>query len=283
MTPLPPQAGVFFMMKKANSDPTGTRAFRELCRLAGKAIHRYRMIGGGERILLGLSGGKDSLTMMHVLVALRRRAPVDFELIPAVFDPGWPEFGLPELADYCRRADWQLAVAAAPVADILREKGEKNPCMLCSRLRRGHLYKLAGALSCTHLALGQHFDDAAVSFLISLVRGQGLTTMGPNVAARRETLRIIRPLILAPESLIAEAAAAFDFPAAGNCRYRAQLDADGDRAYFKRLLQQLETRIPHYRSQMLHSLENIREEHLFDRRFCLPPGEQCRDLTARPL
>lgn len=252
-----------------NDTPESSDGFRELCRLAGRAIGRYRMIEAGDRIMIGVSGGKDSLMLTHVLHQLRRRSPVKFELVPAVFDPGFPDFGLEKLREYCARQGWALAETALPVAEILREKGDKNPCMLCSRLRRGKLYGLAAELGCNRLALGQHFDDAATSFLISLLRGQGLKTMGPNVAAQEEDIRIIRPLIFAPEPLIVAAAAKFDFPNTGKCAYATRLESDGDRAYFKRLLADVEKRIPHWRSQMLQSLSNVRTEYLLDDRFCL--------------
>ena len=248
-------------------DPERSRAFRELCRLTGQAVGRYRMITGGERILIGVSGGKDSLILAHVLYAMRRRSPVPFALYPAVFDPGFPEFGLERLRSYCAQQGWPLQVVSLPVADIVREKAVSTPCMLCARLRRGKLYGLAAELRCGHLALGQHLDDALASFLMSFCRGQGLTTMGPNVPAEREPVRIIRPLILAPEELIREAAAEFAFPDAGKCVYAEQLEANGDRAYFKHLVEQLEQRMPHVRAQMLHSLSRLQPEYLLDPRF----------------
>ena len=181
-----------------------TAAFRELCKLTGQAVSRYRMIGEGDRILVGLSGGKDSFMLLHALHALRRKAPVRFDLIAATFDPGFPEFNVAGIADYCRRQGWEHRVVKLDIAGILAEKRyEGTPCVLCSRLRRGKLYGLAAAEGCGKLALGQHFDDIAASFLMSLFRGQGLSTMGPNVAAKaKEGIRIIRPFVLAPESLI---------------------------------------------------------------------------------
>ena len=91
--------------------------------------------------------------------------------------------------------------------------------------------------------------------------------MGPNVPAEREPVRIIRPLILAPEQLIREAAAEFELPEAGKCAYAEQLEANGDRAYFKRLVEELEQRMPHVRAQMLHSLCRLQPEYLLDPRF----------------
>ncbi len=227
----------------------------------------FEMITGGERIMACISGGKDSLIMLHVLKYMQSRSPVPFEVIPAVFDPGFPEFGLDRLQAYCREQNWDLHVTSLDIGSIIREKGVKSPCMMCARLRRGLLYKLAESLQCTHLALGQHLDDIETSFLMSLARGQGLTTMAPNVPSEAADVRIIRPLAFVPESLIIQAAEQFDFPRSGKCSYAAMLDSDGDRAYFKNLLNTLEERIPHVRSNILRSLGNVQTDYLMDNRL----------------
>ncbi len=153
------------------------------------------------------------------------------------------------------------------MSELLAEKGmEEKPCMLCSRLRRGNLYTLARKLNCNKIALGQHLDDAEISFLMSLCRGAGLSTMGPNVREKQGGLRIIRPLILIPENLIAGWVNSRALPIRGECRYKEQLE-NGDRRYFKRLLNQLEERIPDLRSNILRSMSNIQAEYLFDPRF----------------
>ena len=247
------------------TDPARSPAFRELCKLTGQAVTRYCMIEEGDRILVGLSGGKDSFMLLHALHALQRKAPVRFELIAATFDPGFPEFHIDTIAEYCRIHGWEHRVVRLDIAAILEEKQyDGTPCVLCSRLRRGRLYGLAEQEGCGKLALGQHFDDIAASFLMSLCRGQGLSTMGPNVAAKaKEKIRIVRPFALAPESLIVRCRDEWELPQAGKCRYEEQL-AEGDRAYFRGLLDDLSERIPNLRSQMLRSLGNIQAEYLLD-------------------
>ncbi len=248
--------------------------FRELCKLAGEAVVKYRMIANGDRILAGLSGGKDSFALLHVLQELKRRAPVKFEVIAATFDPGFPEFNVSGIRAYCRRMGWEHRVVALPIADILREKNYTGtPCVLCSRLRRGKLYGLAAAEGCSKLALGQHFDDIAASFLMSLCRGQGLTTMGPNVPARsREKLRIIRPLAFAPESLICSCIPGWELPAAGICPYENELK-NGDRVRFRKLVDDLAAEIPNLRSQMLRSLSCLQPEYLLDPAYLTEPEQ----------
>ena len=248
-------------------DPTRTPAFRKLCRLAGRAIADFRMIPAGSRLLVGLSGGKDSLTLAHVLTALRRRSPVPFDLEFAFFNPGFPGFGAEKLRAYAAEAGWPLRETGLDMPAILAEKKMAAPCVLCSRLRRGLLYRLAAERGCDRLALGQHLDDAIASFFMSLTRGQGLTTMGANVRAKAAPVRVIRPLIYAPEALIVEAAAAFHYPACGDCPYRGELAERGDRAYFRRLADDLTRRMPHFRRQMLHSLQRVETDYLLDPRF----------------
>ena len=241
--------------------------FRELVKITGEAIGRYSLICEGDRILAGLSGGKDSFALLHVLYHLRKKAPVKFDVIAATFDPGFPEFNAKAIADYCREQGWEHHTVSLDIPAILAEKEyTQTPCVLCSRLRRGKLYGLARELQCGKLALGQHFDDIAVSFLMSLFRGQGITTMGPNVQNQTGDLRIIRPLALADEELIRNYTATLSLPSAGICQYRSELES-GDRAWFRNHLDELAQRIPNLRSQMKRSLSNLQPEYLLDPRF----------------
>ena len=241
--------------------------FRKICRLAGTAIVKYGMIGENDRILIGISGGKDSVALLHVLRHFQQTAPVHFELEAATFDPGFPDFSSDGTGELCRGLGITHHILRFDMESLLKEKQmEETPCMLCSRLRRGNLYTLARRRKCNKIALGQHLDDAEISFLMSLCRGAGLSTMGPNVPEKKGSLRIIRPLILTPESLIADWVNHQALPVRGECRYKEQLE-NGDRRYFRHLLDQLAERIPDLRSNILRSLSNIQEEYLLDPRF----------------
>ena len=237
--------------------------FSELCRFAGQAAVDYRMIADGDRILVGASGGKDSFMLLHVLDHLRQVAPVDFSFVAATFDPGYPEFSTDAIAGYCRDRGWEHRTVKLDIAGILREKDwERSPCVLCSRLRRGKLYGLCRELDCNKLALGHHFDDLATSFLMSLCRGQGLSTMAPVVPPQSPgNPTVIRPLALAPESLIARCADAMNIPRYGLCRYREQLST-GDRRYFRELVDELAERIPDLRANLRRSLARVEKDHL---------------------
>lgn len=246
----------------------GLSAFETLCKLAGKAVGDYDLIRSGDRILVGLSGGKDSYVLARVLSELQKRAPVDFELFPATFDPGFPDFGAEKIAEYCRREYGTHHMCRIDVGAVMREKNwDKSPCVLCSRLRRGALYGLAERLRCNKLALGHHLDDLETSFLMSLFRGQGLSTMPPKMTAKEHPVCVIRPLALAEEKLIVRAGGELDFPRdTGKCAYHALLE-DGDRKRLRRLLEELEKDIPHIKRSMLHSMGKVETSHLLDRRF----------------
>ena len=237
--------------------------FKAICRRAGEAVVRYKMISAGDRLLVGLSGGKDSLALMHVLAHLRQVAPVDFDFCAATFDPGYPEFGTSEISRYCHEHNWRHEVVKLDMAALLEEKRwTASPCVLCSRLRRGKLYGLAKKLNCNRLALGQHLDDIVISLLMSLCRGQGVRTMAPVAHPQNpDHPTVIRPLALVPEKWLSDWAQGMELPQAGKCRFYEQLES-GDRAFFRRLLAQLEARIPDIRANVLNSLRHVEPEHL---------------------
>ena len=260
-------------------ESSASAPFKKLCRLAGEAVCRYGMIGENDRILVGLSGGKDSFILLETLHHLRAAAPVSFDVIAATFDPGFPEFNASGIHDFCVSRNWEHHVVGMDIASVIEEKDfSRSPCVLCSRLRRGRLYRLARELGCGKLALGHHLDDIVISFLMSLCRGQGLATMAPVVRPRNaENPCVIRPLVLAPENLIRACAEAADLPVSGVCRYEKQLAA-GDRKFFARTLASWEKHIPALRSNIARSLANPRVDHLLRP----PEKEDKRERPERP-
>lgn len=273
--PATSSATAAFSAERVPSAHGASPLFRKVCRLAGEAVTGYRMLEEHDRVLVALSGGRDSLVMLEVLAHLRACAPISFALGAITFDPGFPEFNAEGVGACCRALGVPHHIEALDIPEILaahRDGGRKRrPCVLCSRLRRGRLYRFARANGFNKLALGHHFDDILISFLISLWRGQGLSTMAPKVAAdtardAAEPLTIIRPLALAPEALVKGAAAEFAFPEAGRCPYHEEL-ATGDRAWAARRIAEWEERIPDVRQNMLRSLSDLRPGWLLDKRF----------------
>lgn len=247
------------------------RLFRHIARETGQAIRDYRMIRAGDRIAVGLSGGKDSMLLMHTLDYLQKRAPVSFHFQAVVIDGGFEAFHADRILGYCQEQGWPCDCIRVDMRQLLAERDlEGEPCAFCSRLRRGKLYGAAASLGCNRLALGQHLDDVCVSFLMGLFHGKGLGTMGGNVPADGGKLRIIRPFLYLREEALARAAALFSFPECGKCDYLELVDAGGDRAWLEAELVRLEARFPRLQEAMLASLKHVKPGYLLDPRFLNP-------------
>lgn len=243
-------------------------SFAQLCRFAGQAVIDYRMIHEGDRLLVGISGGVDSMMLMHVLDRLRKRAPVSFELFAVNINEGFEGLNHAPLADYASEQGWNLKIINVPIAQLILEKeAADRPCALCARLRRGYIHRYADEIGANKLVMGHHRDDLCVSLLMGLFRGTGLKTMSPNTTADSGSKRIIRPLCYAPKALIETCAEAYDFPDLGKCDYSDQLEASGDRARLERLLKELEPDFPNLGKHMLRSMQDLRPTYLLDRKF----------------
>lgn len=252
--------------------------FRRICRDASLASKRYSMLCEGDCVFVGLSGGEDSLTLMHVLCELQRRSPFGFELIACAVDLGFGTFDLAGLRSYCVQMGWRFESVSLDGQELMRKHdAEERPCAMCSRLRRGQLHKMADELGCNKIALGQQLDDLCVSLLLSMFRGGGLKTMGANVGADGGRKRLIRPLCTITKSRIHAFAKFAGFPQFKSCPYEEQLKRDGDRAYLERLLDQLEERFTDVRSTMLHAMGDVRLGHLLDLRYWSADGEDDPD------
>jgi len=176
------------------------RPSRPLLAAAGRAIGDYAMIRDGDRVLLGLSGGKDSLTLLHLLLHLQRKAPVKFELAACTVDPQSPEYDPSPLKAYMAELGVPYFYESQPIVDSAAEhmKGDSF-CAYCSRMRRGILYRIARENGFNVLALAQHLDDLAESFLMSAFFGGKLRTMQAHYLNDAGDVRVIRPLVYARE------------------------------------------------------------------------------------
>ena len=252
-----------------------SKAFAGVCAEAARASAGYDLLEPGDRVLAALSGGLDSFVLLETLLYLQKRVPFEFTIQAVTFDPQFESMQVDLIAEYCRSRNVLHRMVSMDIASLLTaDSGERfrRPCVRCSRLRRGKLYGMARELNCNKLALGHHADDLLESFFISLVRGQGLTTMGLNVLADTANsaageLRIIRPLGLSAEKSVKAAAGKFEFPVVGDCPYQTELDAAGDRAWAKRQLAQWNERIPDLRQLMLKSLSKVELDWLLDKRY----------------
>lgn len=218
---------------------------RSLLRAAGKAIGDFTMIRDGDRVLLGLSGGKDSLSLLHVLLELRAKAPVRFELAVATVDPQAPDFDPSPLKAYVAALGIPYFYESFPVVEQAKQsmKAGSSFCAFCSRMRRGMLYGAARREGYPVLALAQHLDDAAETFLMSAFYGGRLRTMRAHYLNDRGDIRVIRPLVYARERQTAAFAKSAALPVIQeNCP--ACFAAPTERMHMKQWLAQLETANP---------------------------------------
>lgn len=192
---------------------------RTLLSLAGKAIADYAMVRPGDRVLLGLSGGKDSLSLLHVLLHLKAKAPVKFELAAATVDPQSPEYHPEPLKTFMAKLGVPYFYESYPVLELAKQKmGKDSFCAFCSRMRRGMLYGAARREGYNVLALAQHLDDLAETFMMSAMFGGKLRTMRAHYVNDEGDIRVIRPFIYVRERQTAAFAKSAGLPViAENC------------------------------------------------------------------
>jgi tRNA 2-thiocytidine biosynthesis protein TtcA len=188
-------------------------SYKKINRLLGKALHDYEMIREGDRIAVGLSGGKDSLTLMWFLKERQYRVPVSYKIFAIYIDPGFEENFTDKLADYCKRLDYPLVVDYTDVGLKAHSMDNlENPCFLCSRLRRKRLYEIADQLGCNKLALAHNKDDVIETFFLNICYSGQISTMVPKQSVFNGKFHVIRPLAYTDESTIIRFAKGSDFP-----------------------------------------------------------------------
>jgi tRNA 2-thiocytidine biosynthesis protein TtcA len=249
---------------QADAARAGLRLEQRLARSMASAINDFQMIADGDRILVAVSGGKDSFAMHHLLAALRLRAPVSFSLVAVTIDQGQPGFSGDAIAEYMRKGGHEFRMVREDTYAVVTEKipAGKTKCSLCSRLRRGILYRLATELGCSKIALGHHRDDVIETLLLNLFFSGQLKAMPPKLVSDDGGHVVIRPLAYCAVEDIAAFASHRQFPVISCSFCGAQ--ADLQRRAMGDLLSTLERRHPGIRSSALAALKNVRPTHFLD-------------------
>src|SRR5262245_36108728 len=252
------------------------KVVKRLRRLTGQAIADFDMIENGDKVMVCLSGGKDSYALLDILLYLRQHAPIRFDLVAVNLDqkhPGFPAHVLPEYLEG-RGVPYRIEQqdTYSVVKRVIPEG--KTMCSLCSRLRRGVLYRVAGELGATRIALGHHRDDILETFMLNLFYTGQLKAMPPKLRSDDGRHVVIRPLAYCEERDLAEYARIRAFPIipCNLCGSQENMK----RAEVKRMLREWESRYPGRIETMLNSLRHVRASHLLDRDafdfHALPPS-----------
>lgn len=236
-----------------------------LCRLAGQAIADYQMIASGDKVMVCLSGGKDSYGLLDILLALQRRAPVRFELVAVNLDQKQPGFPAHVLPDYLTRLGVPFHIEQRDTYSIVKRiiPEGRTTCSLCSRLRRGHLYRIATDLGATKIALGHHRGDILETLLLNMMYAGKLKAMPAKLRSKDGRHIVVRPLAYVAESDLARYAALREFPIipCDLCGSQENLK----RKAVKALLRDWQTRFPGVVDNIFASLSNVLPSHLLDR------------------
>ncbi|MBQ7169461.1 MAG: tRNA 2-thiocytidine biosynthesis protein TtcA [Synergistaceae bacterium] len=223
-----------------------------LRRKIGRAISRWQMISGGDRILVGLSGGKDSLILLHALHDLQHRSPVKFSV--SALTVKLSGLDTSPLEDYCGSLGIPYTVIAQDIIGIINARQEKSPCSFCANMRRGIISSWASHNGYNKLALGHTLDDAAETFFMNLLHAGRAKSFQPKVLMTRTGVTVIRPLVLATESAIVDEVKRLSLPVISSpCPFAGHTERQRIRDYIAGLRKD----IPDLYAKILHALENL--------------------------
>ena len=266
---------------------------KRLLRLTGQAIADFNMIEAGDKVMVCLSGGKDSYSLLDVLLTLRSRAPIDFEIVAVNLDQKQPGFPAHVLPDYFGKLGVPFHIETQDTYSIVTRVIEpgRTMCSLCSRLRRGVLYRVAGELGATKIALGHHRDDMVVTLLMNMFFGGRMKGMPPKLVSDDGRHVVIRPLAYVAETDLERWAAYRRFPLIP-CALCGSQD-NLQRVQVKKMVREWERQYPGRTDNMLRAMGHILTSHMMDRNLfpfttvearglADPGGDRAFDPDAQP-
>ena len=213
------------------------------------------MISHGDRIAVGISGGKDSLVLLRTMAELRKFYPADFSLVAITVDPGIPGMDFSPVAEFCNVLGVEYRIVKSQLYDIIFNiRKESNPCSLCAKMRRGMLHDAAIGEGCNKIALGHHFDDAVETFMLSQLYEGRLSCFFPVTYLDRKKITMIRPMLYVTESIIRGVVRRMDFPIVEN---PCPADGNTKRQEIKDLLRELNSRYPGIRERIFGAMQRL--------------------------
>lgn len=226
-----------------------------------QAINDYNLIEDGDKIAVGLSGGKDSLTLLHLLNLYKKFSPQKFELIAITLNPG--EVDNSPLHKLCKELEVPFYEIQTDIQKVVFDiKKEKNPCSLCAKLRRGTLHSNAQQLGCNKVALGHHKDDAIETLMLSISYEGRINCFSPKSYMDKENITLIRPMVYITEKSIINVAKKYNFPIIEN---PCPADKNTKREDMKNLIYELDHRIPGFKENLFGSLTNSEQFFIWDK------------------
>jgi tRNA 2-thiocytidine biosynthesis protein TtcA len=239
-----------------------------IAKRATKAIVDFQLIEQGDRVMVGLSGGKDSWALMQILDVLRERAPIDFSLIAVNVNSGYAGFRHDLVSEACAARGWECRIehtTIGAVMDDILDDGE-TPCSLCARFRRGVLYRIAKSVGATKIALGHHLDDFIETVLLNLFFQGSLKAMPARLVSDNREHVVIRPLVFVTEAEARAYTKECELPVIGCC-CPACGDLSLKRQRIKRMITELEIEHPDIKNSMIKALGHVVPSHLLDTRL----------------
>ena len=262
--------------------PYTTELEARIAKKTTKAIVDFDMIDDGDRIMVGLSGGKDSWALLQILDVLRQRAPVRFSLVAVNVDSGYKEYKHGLIASTCEARGWDYRIEHTGIGELIEDilDDGDTPCSLCARLRRGVLYRIAKEVGATKIALGHHADDFIETLLLNLFFAGALKAMPAKLVSDDAAHVVIRPLVLVGEDEARAYTRECGLPVIGCC-CPACGNLGLQRQRVKKLLMDLDREHPGIKQSMLKALGNVAPRHLLDTRLN-PPAELRRQAAVAP-